>query len=300
MADGLFVSDNPGNDAGTGTPGGDPRDSMTNPLLNGAGGEQQPQAQPNGQLESQIPDKFRGQNGELNTDGLLKSYQFAEKKIAEQGQQLTQFQDVQRQLQEMRGLLEQQNQPPQQEITSEQIAQMNEEWRDSFYEDPMAAVTGLVNNIVSPIVQPIAQQREYEQQVNHWNQQLQLTAQANPDFHDLLPAMQEIVSQQGEALTSLPNAVEVVYSMAKARQAKSPDQLMQDQGFRQRIMQDESIRQEIIKSYGTQIRQNQPPVVIGGQPAGQPPATPPNEIKSTSEAKRAAMGYFSRILGGGQ
>ncbi len=293
-----------------GTPTGDPRQGLQNPLLNwgapgasaeGKTGETAPAPEPAQSaaqpedLTAQIPDKFKLPDGTINYAALVKSYNEAEKKISEQGQQLSalaqQWEDFQRRL-NPQAAAPQQPQP----LSEEQIKEINEQWMTQFYENPLAAIVQAVQMAVEPKIQPLAQYYEQQRQLEQWNRQIEQAQQTHPDFEQLLPEIQKVVEEQGNILAELPNAVEVAYNLAKARQVKPPEQLLRDPAFRQRILQDEEIRNEILKAYAQQVKNGQPPVVIGNQP-GQSPATPPLEIKTTSDAKKATLGFFSRIMG---
>jgi len=115
-----------------------------------------------------------------------------------------------------------------------------------------------------------------------------------PDFDQLAPAISQVLDQHPE-IANLENAYEIAYRMVKANMARPVGELLQDPAVRQQILNDPSIRNEIIAAYTQGIAQNKPPVVIGSQPGGTPPAAPPESPKSIREAGkafRASMGGF--------
>lgn len=186
---------------------------------------------------------------------------------------------------------------------------------ESYYADPLkfqadreaqllSAVEGLLNKALQPVmqqIQPVVKHHQQEIQTQSFAQQINDFALKNPDVHDVLPVVKNFFDSNpalGDAVASLPNAIEVAYSLGKAITPKTPEQLLQEQGFREKVMNDESIRQEMLKNYATAVKQGQPPVVIGNQPGAQPPAAAPIEVKTASEAKKAAIGFFQRFLGG--
>jgi len=317
---------------------GDPRQGLQNPLFNvgqepGASttnnepepgsqetnpetGEPTPQTGDNPPAELEIPDKFKLPDGSINTEALLKSYIEAEKKISEQGTQLGQVSALQEELAQLKAMIEQAQKPPEAQPqqppqpTPEEIAKYNEQFMEQFYENPIEALGQMMSQMVNqaiqqnvnPMLQPIMQQFEQQQKVEQYSRQIEECRQKYQDFDTMLPAMQNLIQEKQEFFDKLPEgeAMEVAYHMAKSQQLKPPEQLLQDPNFLQQVMQNETVKNSILKNYAQGVKQNQPPVVIGNQPAAVPPAAPPTEIKSTSDAKKAALSYFQRIFGGGK
>jgi len=252
--------------------------------------------------EKAILGKFKTQ------DDLINAYQEAQRRITEYGNVHAENTRAKAELEQLRGQVHQlqqwaqrAQQPRQTEKTPEEIQKENQDWLDKFYEDPMKALNEVVEGRVRQEVEPIQKEYQMQKAVQHYNQQVQEARQKYPDFDEYAPQMEEIVKQQGKYLSTLPNAVDVVYSMAKAQSVKeppTPDSLLQDESFRQKILQDETIKNEILKQYAQGVQENKPPVILGEQ-QGEVPSTPPEQITNTQEAKTASMNLFRRMLGGG-
>ena len=270
--------------------------------------------------EFQVPDKFKNPDGTLNTDALVKSYSGLEKKLGEQGQSLGQMQQLAEQNQQMQAYIQQvqqiaaaQPQPQQQLVDDtpkfpwevEMTPEEKEAWQEKFYEDPIAAqaerdkqtikamehrTQQMLQQALEPFT-PIVQQHQYQQQVNGFQEQIaQFTQDAqHADFFDLQPQMQQVIQKYGDSVVSLPNAVEVLYTMAKGMTEPppappTPEQMLQEPEYRQKILSDQSLRNEILKGYVEQVKQGQPPVTIGSQPGGAQVATPSEKPRSVREA----------------
>lgn len=226
----------------------------------------------------------------------------------EKHQTQQQLQQTQQQLQQMQGYIQymmgiqqQQTRQAQPQLSPEEIQKKNEEWLNRFYENPMEALNEVVQARVTQAIQPLQQQQQYRDNLDQYNRQVQEAKGKYPDFDTLLPEMENIIKEQGQYLANMPNAVDNVYHLAKARKLQgtaTPDQMLQDPNIRQKILQDETIRNEILKSYAQGVRDRQPPVTIGSQP-GEPPAAPPGEMKTSQDTRKAVTSYFSRFLGGG-
>ncbi len=262
-------------------------------------GEGEPTTEPESRPEEpklEIPEKFRLPDGSLNQEALLRSYLEEEKKLHEQAAELA---EIRKMMQELQGRLlqEQPKEPETPQLTEEQIQELNEKWLSEFYSNPLQAINQILEPLVQSRIQPLAQQIEQQRQVEQWTQQVETVRQKySSDFDQLLPEMEKIVQEQGEALVNIPNAVEVIYQMAKARHYKPPEELLKDENFRKKILEDESIRNEILKDYANKVKEGQPPIMVGSQP-GEIPAIPPEEIKTPQDSLRATKSFFQRILG---
>ena len=166
---------------------------------------------------------------------------------------------------------------PQTQPDPDDIARQNEEWLARFYDNPREALSELVTGIVEPKLQSV---KDFEE-MRQWESQAEALVDAKPDFDEMIPVMEQVITEK-PYLATLPNALEVVYDVAKARQATIDP--LSDPAFRQKILSDETIRNEIIKSHLEGIQKGAPPIVIGG--GGSPPATPPNAPKTLREATR--------------
>ncbi|MCL6557458.1 MAG: hypothetical protein K6U74_01410 [Firmicutes bacterium] len=272
-------------------------------------------------IAGMIPDKFKNPDRTVNTAALMKSYLGMEKVLGEQGQKLSIIPQLERQIQILQSQLSQVTQQPGQpqtqpqtapassepELTPEQIKEMNEKFLEDFYENPVQTIANMATRIAQDMVNPIAQTVEQSKQVHEFTAQIEDFAEKNPDVADLWPDMLKILDAN-KHLADLPNGLEVIYKMAKAEKygtpppappaPPTPEQLLQDPAFRAKILADPGIKNEILKGYVQEIKSGQPPVVIGNQPGSLPPAAPPTEIKNISDAKKASIGLFQRLLGG--
>ena len=283
--------------------------------------EQDTQVQPPVQPEpaqdgTPIPDKFKNPDGSLNSEAVLKSYTELEKAYGDQGNKMGQMgQQFQAQIQELRALIEQGQSPAQQaqpegplaqpEISPEQVAEFNQKWLDTFYEKGPLAVLDLINNalpnMMKPFmekIEPVLQRDAYNQQVESYNTQIKTMSEKYPDFGQIIPDIQAVV-QENPHLENMPNGLEIAYGMAKGRQAdalkaqiRTPEQMLADPDFKKLIMSNPEIVNEIRKGYAQDIAKGAPPVVIGANPGGIPPATPGERPRSAGEAGK----LFARSL----
>jgi len=149
-------------------------------------------------------------------------------------------------------------------------------------DDPSALVQQLTQQAIAPLQQELDALKTQQEIAR----QLESVAQ-RPDFNDLKPAMEQILEAQPH-LADLPNAVEVLYTMARGQTAKAPDELLSDEAFRQKLLQDENIRNAILTQHAQGVQAQSPPPVIGNQ-AGLPTTSPPETPKTLSEATTAFL-----------
>jgi hypothetical protein len=318
-----------------------PQASQTQQVQQGqqATPDQQPQVNES-QPETPVPDKFKNPDGTVNVSALLKSYGSLEQKLGEQGNQLGQVQALQKKVEELTGLIQSQQQAAQQQnqaaslqkeppqLTEDQISQMNEQFLQDYYENPIQTMNTLVSAItknaiqsaLQPLVsqiQPVVQAHEQSVQMQKWNQQTEEVAKANPqEFEALKPLMSQVINEQADIISALPenlNKVQYVFNQAKAikaqqtaaelaaqaAQIKTPEQMLADPEFVQKILQNDQIKQMFAQSQAQAIRQGQPPVVIGNQPAGASPAAPAPDVKNIKDATPSALNYFKKVMTGG-
>lgn len=322
----ITASTDPTPDGPENTPSGDPTQGLENPLLKllGADESKPSETQPvnnepaPGPQDIPVPDKFKNPDGTVNVNALLKSYTSLEGKLGEQGNQLGQMQALQQKVEQLSAMLQQKQEPPKPQWTEEQIQKMNEDFLQEFYDNPLQSLGKLVNilaqqqakSVVDPVLQkfePILSEREQQKQMEMWNSQVQEVAQANVDeFIRLKDTMNEVIKTQADIINALPDTVnkaQYVFNQAKAIDAarnkpKSPEELLNDPEFLQKIAQNDTIKNMILKSHVEAVKSGQPPVVITNT-GGQPPAAPTTEIKNTRDATKAATSYFTRLLGGG-
>ena len=251
----------------------------------------------------EIPDKFQNPDGTANVEAILKSYTGMEKVLGEQGNKLGSYE---RQLQEAVQLINQFQQPPQ---TAEPVTPSESEWTpptaEEYYDDPLGTVQKLLDKQSKIMVQqfqqamqplaPVVQKHQYETQVNHYSQRLTQLAETNSDIGDLLPEMEIIGKMLGhDAIQAMDAAgrdsVALIYEAAKLlhkpapEPPPTPEQLIQDPNYRQKILADPNIKNEILKGHVQAVRDGAPPPVIGSQPGGLPPAAPSEQPRSAREA----------------
>lgn len=276
----------------------------------------------------EIPEKFRKPDGSLDHEATLKSYAELQKVLGEQGHKMGQMEQM---LQEWHQWYQynqqQQTTPAENEIPvfpweAGMTPEEKEKFMEQYYEDPLTAlqkrdqqtVKALEHRIQSildehlqplaPIIDKHKSEEAYKQGVEHLSQQItEFTADGrNPDYFDLMPQMQQIINKYGEAITMIPNAVEVIYSMAKDRAAAAPpepltvESILKDPEKRKELLAHPELVAEIRKGYVQGVSQGAPPVVIGSQPGGMPTAAPAEKPRSVREAS----GIFKRFLGQAQ
>ncbi len=274
----------------------------------GAPAEPQPPAPAPPVQEELILGKFKTQKD------LENAYLEEQRRLTQYGQQFSQLQGQWQQFltQQQR----QQQQPPQQpQLTPEQIQKQNEDWYYKFQDKPLEALAERerqaeermqqkIQETIQQFVAPVAQKIQYRESYDAYNQQLREAREKYPDFDQLMPEMNKIVQTHGQYYANVPNSVEAIYGIAKARtgtagQPQRPlEDLLQDPQVREKIMSDPAIKNAVLKNYAQEIRQGRPPNVIGSQP-GETPASPAADYSQPGSAKKSALSYFRSIVGGG-
>jgi hypothetical protein len=282
-------------------------------------------------LIDQIPDKFKNPDGTIKSEALLKSYVGMEKVLGEQGDRLgkteRQLQEfLQRAAQPPQPPV-QPAQPaappaPAPEVPKfpwevEMTPEEREAALEEYYKDPLAAqakrdqqtmkamehrIGQTLEKVLSPLA-PVVERQEYEAEVGQYNKQLAQFAQANPDVQEMLPTMKKIAGMMnGEAIKAMEkagqNPIKALYETAKAlykpepAPAPTPEQLINDPNYREKILSDPNIKNEILKSQIAAVQTGAPPPVIGAQLGGMPPAAPTEHAGSAKEAGRMAAKFF--------
>ena len=126
----------------------------------------------------------------------------------------------------------------------------------------------------------------------------------NEDFEQVQPVMNEIMEKHGSMLMRSDQPFEAAYNLAKDRiQAGQPSQdtqtpaqvdpneLLQNEEFVNALLQNEELRNRVIQQYTREVQDSAPPSVIGSQPS-RIPATPPDKIKNTGDARNALMRWL--------
>lgn len=216
------------------------------------------------------------------------------KQQAEQYSQMLQF--AQQQLQTQQPAQQAQAEPQPEPFDREQFF-------EQFYEDPETAFSKLSQSYQKQLESKLG---EFESRFNQYvepmvkerqvNEQLSGLSQKYPDLREFAGQMSQLENQQPGLADKV--GLENLYLMAKgmtAQQAPTPDQLLQDPGFRNRILSDQSFQQEVMKQYMSQKQQSnqQLPNVMGTQIGGQSPTMQANTPKTLGEASRA----FAKSLG---
>lgn len=169
-----------------------------------------------------------------------------------------------------------------------QMPQDSESFMNLWYENPITTVQQMVQAQIQQIMEPVRREQQYQKEIQTLSQQY-------TDFQDHIPQMQELI-QQSPQLAEM--GLETVYWATKGRTAQptyTPEQLVNDPNFRQKLVQNETLRNEVVSQYlqQSQERNNNTPPVMGNQPGGNAPAVPENRPKSLREASK----MFSKYLG---
>lgn len=270
-----------------------------------------------------IPDKFLLPTGEVNVEALVKSYQFAEQKISEQGQaSSTELAELRQSVMNLQAALIARGpnspdvpgaapEPP--APSEEEVAAANEAWLEKFYENPKAAMAEMQSNLLKeikdslePIVQPITQQREYNTQVANYTAEVAALAGKYSDVDQFRGAMSDILAEGGEKLLNLDNVMEVVYFMAKGKAPVAsvapatplaPAVSLKDPLYLAQVAADPDVQKAVLGAYKAKTGAEPTPPVVGARATGVTPGMPPTEIRSTKDAARASKEYFKKVFG---
>lgn len=247
---------------------------------------------------------------------LHKDYSHLNRTFQQKSQELQSAIDLANQWQQYAEQQEQQRQQsventPQQnlsaEISAERQQQLNDEYMERMYENKYAADQWWnsqpeivaqnqerqrleIESIVSQQLAPF----EQEKQQFEAYQQEQEFMQSHPDFEDYRDWMEYIYSENPE-IEQLPNALEVLYSMAKVRGSAEPteppsfEEMLADPQNQQLILQNEQIRNMVFQNYQqTKIQANKELPTVMGNPVGSqtPMSAGERAPKSLSEATK--------------
>lgn len=175
---------------------------------------------------------------------------------------------------------------PTDEDEAAELAELNEQLLNEFYENPILAMKK-ANQIISE------RQAQREQAIQaQWNYQAQLLARKYTDWTNVQPKMRELL-QQNPDLAERPEHLERVYRLAKGWSAPAepaappaPQELLQDPAYMQQVKT--LLRDQIIQEYVNEKRAPGTPPLMGNTTGGTAPAMPPSTPKSWDEAKRSA------------
>jgi len=274
----------------------------------------------------QIPDKFLNPDGTPNVEAMAKSYTELERAFGEQGNKLGTMTQLLQDFVNKGGQPPAATAPAAEPEPAEEIPKFpweeelspeeREQALEEFYADPLAAqekrdqktikameyrIKKTLESVLKPLA-PVVEKQRYDAEVNNYTNQLNDFAQAHPDVQEVLPAMKIVAEAIGHnAIKAMEkagqNPLEALYTVAKGLNRPAPpppptpEQLIADPNYRQKIVSDPNIKNEILKSSIAAIKDGQPPPVIGSQ-VGVPPATPSEKPKSAREA----TSMLSRML----
>lgn len=267
----------------------------------GAGYETTPTAEPGAAAEPQlILGKFK------STEDLVKAYQEAEKKISEQGQEKSTYEqqlareraDRERFESIARDLYQRQfSQQVNLSQSPEQLDEAKKKWEEKYYEDPYSAVQELLEKerktIFEQHVQPLQSQVQQAEAQRQFERQYNYLKTQNPDFEALAPEIEKVFGEKPH-IAMLPDSLEVAYNLVKSRQAAQagdPSALLKDQELRAKLKAE--LGQEVIKEYLEGVKSGKPPAVIGQ--TGETPSTLPTKISSAADAKKAVIAHLERL-----
>lgn len=174
-----------------------------------------------------------------------------------------------------------------------------EDFMDSFYSNPQEAISKIINDAiqknVNPQIQPLIQKNQQQTEQENWNKNVSDFAGTHDDFHQMQPAMQEVLKQYPE-MGNDPTGLEKVYQMARGSQYKDPNTILSDENFvNNNVMNNDAIKQKIINDYLQGIQQNnQAPNVISGQTGGNMQISPENKPQNMSDARQMVLKMFGK------
>lgn len=174
---------------------------------------------------------------------------------------------------------------PTDEQEAAELAELNEQLLNEFYENPILAMKK-ANQIIGE------RQAQREQAIQaQWNYQAQILARKYEDWGAVQPKMRELLQQHPD-MAERPEHLERVYRLAKGWSTSTPsappsaDALLQDPAYLAQVKG--LLRDQIIQEYVNEKRAPGTPPLMGNSAGGTAPAMPPSTPKSWDEAKRAA------------
>lgn len=213
-----------------------------------------------------------------------------------------QYQQQQQQLQYMQMLMQQQMAQQQQmqtqpQLSAEEIADRNQRFLDSLWENPIDTINQHTQTQVQEalerqyqefmqMVQPIVSERNFKNNLSSLEERY-------GDITPYIDEMRQVLAEQ-PYLEQMPNALEQTYLLARGRMAQTPpptvDQLLANPQTRDQLLRNEQVRQQIVNDYmrNVQQRQQSAPPMMGGAGTGmaQSPIAPQNKPKTIQEASK--------------
>lgn len=179
------------------------------------------------------------------------------------------------------------------EVSEEELAARKEAFLNKFYEDPLRVMEELnkkaeqrAEEIAKQMVAPIFKEREESKKQQEWNTKAVRFKEEHPDMMQYSDKMVKFLETNPE-IADKDNAIELAYNYAKgASNNISPEEMLKDPEFIQKIISNENIKNELLKAAAESSRKGNPPSVIssGVSSGGKAVASPPQEPKTFKEA----------------
>lgn len=188
-----------------------------------------------------------------------------------------------------------QQQPPQQQPepqAPQAEPEAEDDFMEKFYENPKQAIAAMLDGLFQQKVQPVIEPMQKERA---WNEEVQGLTQKYDDFSSMISPMQTLLQEMPQLGQ---HGLEAVYQLAKRgvpAPQPTPEQLLSDPSFRERVLGDEAIQKQFLSQYANQKQAtNQSiPIVMAGQPGGQIASTPetkPTDLRGGTKAWLRSMG----------
>lgn len=230
-----------------------------------------------------------------SADEVVKAYQEAQSLIGRQGQEMSELRRMVESIQ-----AQQQKEP---EPTPVDENAWKEEWNEEFYENPLEAIQKLLERAITPRIQPLEARATAADEQEFWDDEVAEARKRYEDFDKYVPIMTAIAdSPEGQALQKLPNAIDIIYKIAKGEAVQAPEtpeppkDPLTDPEVRQRFLEDEGLRNEVIKQHMESVKtQNENlPKLMGSKTTGEPPAIPAESPKNLREGTRAFLASLKK------
>lgn len=186
----------------------------------------------------------------------------------------------------------------QDELDPEAMAQMNEEFLENFYANPMQAVMELADKIATKRVEPYQQRLDAASKAADMSKRVGDFQAATPDYNDYVEDMIQILESKPH-LQDQADALEVAYKMAKAdrlsQQPSTLEDFLSQEGAIDKIMGNDQVKKAIIQNYLKDVKNGngELPTLVGPQGGGSSAINNPESPKTLKEAGalfRKAMG----------
>lgn len=228
--------------------------------------------------------------------GKFKSYEELERAYSNLEGFTTQ---TRQELSSIKQLLEQKQtevKPPEEapkEESAEELSARKEAFLNKFYDDPLKVIEDMnkkaeqrAEEIAKQMVAPIFKEREESKKQQEWNTKAIRFKEEHPDMVQYSDKMVKFLETNPE-IADKDNAIELAYNYAKgASNIISPEEMLKDPDFIQKVISNENIRNELLKAAAESTRKGNPPSVIssGVSSGGKAVASPPQVPKTFKEA----------------